>query len=433
MFKKFLGMVLSVGAIAACTNKELPQGTRHPLFEPKFEQTNIVTHQKATQIPTAVYNYQWAQTGINGAHLGNNLAAPTNLKKVWTADFGDGSSEADILLATPIIIGQMVIAEDSNATVSAFNLADGSRIWRQKLKPQNANEKKSTLKSAGLAASGNTIFAATGYGVIYALKADTGEILWQYSVQTPVRSAPTVCGQTLYVLTVDNKILALNTADGSLSWQYNISAEDTLWAGSAAPACSAEKNMLVTGFSNGEVQAFNAGIGFPLWTLSLINTDTADFKTEINALKAAPVIDESYVFATGNELTAAADARTGDRVWAQNIGGSNMPWVVGPYVYITSADNKLYALNKKNGQILWSVDLAALDEDFDEDSRFFAPIMLSSKILAANSNGNVYAFSAEDGALLYQMSLNKDLAAAPIFANGYLIFMTDNAKLVAYQ
>lgn len=441
MFTKpnLYGLFLLTALLSSCgifsSDKKLPSGTRISVLSASSAVDYAEKSIPAADIPATANLASWSQTGGNATHNIGNVKTNSNMQKIWQQSFGKGSSKRNLLLSSPVIYRQMVFAQDVNGTVSAFSLVDGSKLWKQKLKPNSKFENENGLNGAGLAVDGNGVYAAAGFGSIFALDAKSGDVLWRNDLNAPLRTAPTICSDKLLVQTLDNRLLALSTKNGEEVWKYNISAEDTVLAGSSAPACSPEKNFAVAGFSNGDIQAFNADIGYPAWTVALIDSSQSNLSTAINSIKASPVIDGDTVYAIGhNDLLAAINYRTGEIIWKQQIGGTNMPWIAGNYLFVLSNNHELLALNKLNGNILWSASLLN-DYDLDERSDIYlsGPIMANNQLLITSSDGTVYAVSPLNGKILNQISFKSSIPTAPIAADKTVVFVTDDAELIAYK
>lgn len=441
MFTKpnLYGLLLITALLSSCgifsSDKKLPSGTRISVLSASSAVDYAETTIPATEIPTAANLASWSQTGGNATHNIGNIKAHDNMQKLWEQNFGKGGSKRNLLLSSPVIYHNTVFAQDVKGTVSAFSLIDGTKIWKQKLKPNSKFENENALNGAGLAADNNGVYVAAGFGSVFALNPESGTVLWRKNLDTPLRTAPTVCADKLLIQTLDNRLLALNTQNGEEVWKYNISAEDTVLAGSSAPACSDEKNFAVAGFSNGDIQAFNADIGYPAWTVALVDSAQSGLSTAINSVKASPVIDGDTVYTIGhNDLLAAVNYRTGEIIWKQQIGGTNMPWIAGNNLFILSNNHELLALNKHTGVVLWS---APLLNDYNLDKRsdvyLSGPIMVNSQLLITSSDGAIYTVSPLNGKILNKISLKSSIPSAPIAADKTVVFVTDDAELIAYK
>lgn len=435
--QKIVGLfccVLVIATISGCSSKKvLPQGKRVSVLAPTATvKPEVANGQAQIKIPAATANSLWLQTDYNSAHITPNLKVSPKFEKQWSANFGKGASKREILMSTPLIVDGKVYTLDVDGLISAFNLKNGESLWYTELKPQNKYVKDTALKGIGIAYDNGTIYATTGYGDVYAVNAKNGEQLWSKSLNFPVRIAPMIAKGKVFVQSVDNKFFALDAKNGEILWKYDIMLENTTLVGGSVPAYLETLNMVVAGFSSGELQTFNASLGSPLWSDILISNRQAYSSTFLNTIKASPIVEGEtiYAFSNGNILTAI-DARTGLRNWEKELGGKTTPLLAGNVLYVISNDRDLLAINKNNGNILWSKAL-----DFGEkpnDVVASAPIMLSNRLVIALSNGHVFTYDPKNGELLSSVDLDEELNSAPIAADEYIVFVTSKAKLLVYK
>lgn len=434
-----LGLLIFTTAVSACglfsDNKVLPTGERKAVLTRENYSAETSDFTVLSNITEAVSKKEWTQTGGTSDHVMGNIAVAEDMRQIWTAKFGKGVSKRSFLLAQPVVFDDIVYAQDVQGTVFAFDLANGRKIWKQKLKPLTENEESNGSNGSGLAVDDYAVYAVTGFGSVFALDRKTGAQLWRFDVNTPLRTAPTVCAGKLYVQGLDNSLYALKATEGHQVWKYNISAEDTVLAGGASPACLPKKNFLAAGFSNGELQAFNADIGYPLWNVLLIDNSQINLSTDINAVKGAPVIDNEIIYAVGNNnFLAAVDYRTGEIKWQQKIGSMTMPWLAGKYLFVLDNNHELSAVDKNTGQKLWRTRLL---EEYAVEERIsvylHGPVMLNGKLFIAASNGMVYVVSPENGSVVKTQNIGKDLPFGPIAADHTVVFTTNDAELIAFQ
>lgn len=430
--KKILPLCLMAVLAACASKKDIPQGKRISVIDaPVLSEQNF--SKKDFALSKATTLEKWTQVGSNERHLNQNLSLSAEPQKIWTIDFGSGSSKRNLLLAAPVIQNGIIYTQDVNGTVRAFDLKKGAQLFKQKLSPLNENDSETGLNGVGLALGTKNLYALTGFGGVFALNSSNGNITWRQDLGKPIRTQPTLANGILYVETIDNQLLAFEASTGSEMWRYNISAEDTIYAGGVSPVADETKQVVITAFSNGELQAFNAKIGYPIWSQNLINTRFTP--SAIHALKASPVIDEHIVYAAGsNDQTIAADVETGEIIWQMPVGGMSTPLVDKEVVFLVSNSYELLALDKKTGHILWQTPL--LDDMSHKDRHtvhIFSPLLINGKLLVATSNGWLLHFNPKTGAFLSEDYAGEDLAVGPIAVNGYLILTTKNAKLIGFK
>ena len=430
----FCGLLCSTAFLSACSgDKVLPKGTRISVLEQVASiKPDVANGAGKIQIAGETGNTSWLQTDMNAQHIMPNAKVGSGFVRQWKTDFGKGSSKREFLISKPLIKDQVVYTLDADAELRAFSIKDGEKLWGVELMASNRRVSDTAIKGAGLAADGNEIYVTTGFGVVVAVSAKDGTKLWEQDIHAPLRIAPTVAGGKVFVQSVDNKFFALDKSTGEILWDYDIALEETTMVGGAVAAYSPKADVVVTGFSNGEIQAFNAAYGSPLWSDFLVTNRQAYSSTFLHTIKAAPVIDGQtvYVFGSGDVLVAL-DLYGGTRKWEKEIGGQQTPFVSGNTLFVVSNNNELIALDKENGDVLWSKAIELRGKASEVFA--YAPVILNSQVVVALSNGIVHIFNPKTGDLVNSVDLDEKINSAPIAADGYVIFTTANAKLLAYQ
>lgn len=429
-----ISCLFSVAVLSACSNdKVLPKGTRISILDQiSTVKPDVAPEDIKIIVPEASSVGEWLQTDMNAQHKSTNLKAGTSFAKVWSASFGKGNSKRDFLISKPLVKGQVVYTLDAAGMLTAFNLKDGEKIWSEKLMAKNKYIGDTAVKGVGLAMDGNVIYVTTGFGVVVAANAEDGSKIWEQDLKSPLRIAPMVAADKVFVQSVDNKFYALNKDSGEVLWDYDIAMEDTTMVGGAVAAYSPELEVAINGFSNGEIQAFNAVFGSPLWSDILIANRQAYSSTFLHTVKASPVIDGETAYVLGSaDVLAAVDIRSGMRKWDKEIGGVNTPLLIENTLYVVTNGNELVALDKETGDVLWSgaIELSGKSSEI----MVYAPLMVNGQIWVTTSNGHVLAYEPTTGKLLKNIDLDEDLNSAPIVAGEYILFVTEDADLLAYK
>ena len=423
-------------ATSCAQDKKLPVGERLSILD-DFEQKLVVSNNKITNIPAPYVNSSWAQAGVNTHHIIGNLKAGFDLVEQWGENFGKGVNKRDILLPSPVVKNNKIFVMDSKGVVSAFSLVDGKHLWKNELSAKNNSFKDAKSKASGLAVDENTLYATTGFGGVFAMNTETGQPKWRISLESPIRIAPAITDNKILVQTVDNSLYALDKNTGKEIWRFNVAHEDTVIAGGAVPAYDAENNVVVAGFSNGEIVVLNATVGTPLWTSMLVSNDQVSSTTEINTIGSYPIVEEGTIYAISNSNTLVSlDMRTGDKLWEKEIGSMQNMLLVGDYLFIISNKNVLFAVEKYSGDIMWSVNAKEyLDEEDYNDAEIYAapPLMLNGQILLAFSNGKVLKFDASKGTLIAKTDLGTDISNGILAANEMVITVTDSADVIVFK
>lgn len=387
------------------------------------------------KLPQPYMNKKWSQTGGNSLHLMGHLKAGEKLKEAWDICFGEGSSKRDYLIAEPIIAYNVVFAIDAEGVVSAYRLDNGDRIWKKRLKPAVKGDNSAAMKGAGLAEYNKRIYATTGFGGVFTLDMMSGREIWRRDYEMPIRIAPTVNSNYVFVQTFDNTLIALNSESGEELWKNEMDFENTTLVGGASPAYNPDMDVLIAAFSNGELRAFKASTGTPLWADMLISHKRTNSLSNITAIKANPIIDGDKVFAVGyNSVLTAIDLRTGARIWEREMGSSNQPWIAGEYLFVLTNDFDLLAIEKNSGKIVWNTTIPNGEEGESKSGVFGSgPLLASNRLLVATSNGYIFSVSPYTGEIMSYVSISDGVELAPIMARGMTLFTTNEADILAYK
>ncbi len=433
---KSLCTCLMVLSVASCAQeKKLPIGERISILDNASDEILAGT-QQIKNIPSARIVSEWNQNGVNSNHIVGNIKANFNLKAVWTESFGKGINKRDLLLAAPVVGGKNIYVMDTKGKVSAYNLQNGDKLWENILTANIGGFKETKSRASGLAYEGNKIYATTGFGGVYAMNATTGEPLWRKIMESPIRIAPTVTNKMLLVQTVDNRLFALDKNTGQEIWRFGVAHEDTVIAGGASPAYDAEENIVVAGFSNGEIVVLNATLGTPLWSQMLVSNKQARSTTEINTIGSYPIVEEGVIYATSNsDMMVALDMRTGDKLWEKEIGAMQNMLLAGDYIFVISNRNVLYAIEKYSGDAVWSLDIREYLNEEESKAAVYAssPLMLNGQILLAFSNGKILKVDSKNGQVVAKTELERDISNGLISAQQKVLAISDDADIIVFE
>lgn len=429
----FACVVCALTVVSCSSKKDIPQGNRISVWEQaSVVKPDVANGASMVKIDSAKDNEKWWQVDANAGHIIPHVNTTLKFEKQWSSRFGSGRSKRDMLLSRPLISGTVVYTLDAEGILGAYNLKDGENIWRVELVAENSNISDTALKGAGLATDGENIYVTTGFGSVVAVKAKDGAKVWENSLRTPIRIAPVIADNKIFVQSADNHFFTMNAKDGELLWDYDIAMENTMIVGGATAAYCKALDVVLIGFSNGDIQAFNASLGTPLWTDSMVSNRQAYSSTYLHSIKASPVVEGETAYVLGNaDVMAAIDIRNGSRIWEKEVGGIATPLLSGNTLFAVSNDNDLLAIDKKNGNILWATPIELGGKSTEVTP--FSPILLNNQLVVTLSNGRVITYNPKDGKKINVVELDENLNSAPIAAQGYVIFVTDKAKLLAYK
>jgi outer membrane protein assembly factor BamB len=382
--------------------------------------------------PAAVTMADWSQPGGTADNTPINAGGTAVLQQAWRADLGQGTNSHTQIAAPPVIADGRLYFLDADHRVHAVDASDGHRIWNESLRPRGSRDR--VARGGGVAVSGGRVFVTTGFGFLVALDAATGEEVWRADGGAPFHSAPTVAGGRVYAITNDSELIAFEAGTGDVAWNYQAIAEPARIL--SAPSVAIDNDTVVAPFASGEVVALISANGRRLWTDSLSRTGRLTSLSAINDIAGRPAVDNGIVYAVSHSgVLAAIDLRTGQRVWARAFASTQTPWVAGDVLYAVSVDGELTAFDRATGNVYWVQQLRRYQHENDHTGRvaWAGPIMVGSRLVLANSLGQVIAVSPENGQTVATADVDQPVFIPPVTANGNIYVVTDKARLVVFQ
>jgi outer membrane protein assembly factor BamB len=382
-------------------------------------------------LPAPVLNAEWSQPSGNASHAMRPVELENTLSKVWDVSIGSGSGTERRLLNGPVAGEGKVFSVDAEGLVSAFSLKDGERVWEADTKPEDGAYQPF---GGGIAYNAGKLFVTTSGAQVLCLDAKSGKVLWKNSVSAPVRSSPTVHEGKVYAVTINNQLDVFEEETGKILWSHNGIMESAGLLGGASVA--AQGGVAIIPYSSGEVFALRAENGYPLWSETLASYHRLDSVSSLAHIKARPVIDKGMVIliSHGGKISAL-DLRNGQNIWHKEVSGIRSPAVAGGYIFFLTADNDLVCLTQDKGLVVWAKQLPKYegDETKAEKVLWAGPVLAGDRVVVSGSNGEARFFSVKDGSEVGKLPLPSRTTLSPIIVEKTLIFLTDNAELVAFR
>lgn len=387
----------------------------------------------AVRLPKPFSNPDWPQPGGLPNHAMHHLSAKGELKVLWTTDIGSGSSNDAQLIASPVVDEKRVFTLDTDRRVQAMDAASGEVLWRVRLEPRNEGD-DDDMTSGGIALAAGRLYVTTGFAEVFALDASNGKEIWRRTMNGPMRAAPTIFKGRVFVVTIANETHALDSRDGRTLWSHVGIAESAGLLGGASPA--AEGSVVITSYSSGEIVALRIENGRVIWSDSLTALRRTDPVSTLAHIRGRTVIDRGRVIVSANSgRTVAIDLRTGSRLWEQNIGSADGPWVAGEFIYLLSTEGELVCLARRNGGIRWVRQLQAFKDEKDREDPIYwsGPVLAGDRVLVGGSNGELWSVSPYTGRLLGRIDASGAIYLPVVVARDTVYVLTDDADLIALR
>lgn len=241
--------------------------------------------------------------------------------------------------------------------VYRVDVKTGKAIWRYVIKadPNAPPAFTNAAVSAPPVVSGNTVYAASQNGKLYAINAKSGSLRWSHDFQMEINE-PFMADGLLYIAANfdDSYIYALNPADGSVHARYHIVSPNPLESFATATVAN---DVLYTTTMN-TIQALRLSDGKQIWHAAIDATQNFGTPQLVDGVLyvASSHVSEKTANEPQDSYVYTFNAQTGAKIWQSiDITGFvlSTPSIADGVVYCGSQNGFAYAFNAHSGKLLW--------------------------------------------------------------------------------
>ncbi len=408
------------------------------------------------QLPRSYINDDWSQAGAYPSHAPQHLQGAENLELVWQRRIGKKSDTKGRVMAPPVIAGKRMYVMDSRGTVRSMDLQSGQVYWQKKMQfeeieadkqdrqgmfsggfrgvADRLRDRSSHAYGGGIAVSGGRVYITSGYGYAMALDVNTGEEIWQTLTPTPLHTAPSVADGRVFAVSQDGELIAFDAANGEVIWTFQGIVEPARILSSSAAAIYGE--IVVAPFASGELGAFRVQNGRSIWNDALTRSAGLTALSELNDIAASPAIFDNTVYAISHSgMLVAIDLKTGQRIWARQVGGIHMPWIAGNTIFVVTNDGQVAAVSRADGRVIWVREMRKFKNEKKRKKRiaWAGPVLVSDRLLLVSSAGNIVQLSPQTGETLNEIKFKDRFFIPPVVAGGVAYLVSDKARVYALK
>ena len=113
-------------------------------------------------------------------------------------------------------------------------------------------------------------------------------------------------------------------------------------------------NYIYTGFSSGEVVKINKQTNKLIWSTDVFKGTNLTGGNPVVDIIAHVGVDKNFVYAGGlGDAFCKINSGNGNKVWCLDIPVATDFIMVDDFIFVVGADNYLYAINSKEGNVYW--------------------------------------------------------------------------------
>lgn len=346
----------------------------------------------------------------HGSHALQGVADtsfPDALEVLWRVEAGAP------LRQPPVALDGRVFAATAHGGILAADL-EGRLLWRVDLADvaQDRTPSARMRIEAPPVAFNHKVFVGTDGGILTALDADTGAVLWRADIDGPIRGAPNYLPDRGHVVVIeqDRGVLSCFDAEsGEIQWRTQaVDRSD------GSPATSGDF----------------AVYGSCASALHVVATETGahlrDIKIENGGGQVAGGVAVAGGFAYAgvrDGRVMRADIEAGTFLWTTEISEDEVfstPAVRDDWVVVSSYDGFVHGLDRSSGDVRWRRDLVGVPS---------SPVIAGDKVIIA-ADGILFLLRLEDGAQVWEMPLSDEISG-PAVLPGMIIVGGEDGVLTA--
>jgi len=343
-----------------------------------------------------------------------DLVAEIGVTTLWSKEVGKGSEKRRLALAPAYQGGRLFVA-DADGMVSALSAGDGRVLWQHET---------GLPLSGGPEVSGDRLYLGSSNGDVVALSSADGAEIWRAQVDSEVLSVPKAASDTLVVHTLDDGIYGLDITTGERRWAFGYRAPILTLRGSSTPVISGQ--FAVVGVSDGKLVKLDLADGVPVWETTVTPPRGRSELERIADLDATPqLVGNTLYVCTFNGDLAAVDLGGGSALWRRELSCNAGLTVADDTIYVTDSDDRVWAAKSGDGAGIWKQEALRY-------RRLSAPAVIGDWVAVGDLDGMVHWLSRRDGRIVAREDIaDGPISARPLVAEGRVFVYGDDGTLAA--
>lgn len=351
------------------------------------------------------------------------IAKPIAGRVVWTARNGGGGALPFSLWGSsegvqfPLAIaakGDRFVVADDAGVVQALAADNGRVLWRGEV---------GAKLGAGVGSDGRYAAVVTRDNELVVL--DAGKALWRKTLATGVRTAPLVAGERVFVLTLDRQVLAFDVLDGRRLWDLRRPGDPLTLSQSGVLA--AYQDTLVVG-QGARLAGVDPLRGTLRWEATVANPRGTN-EVERLADLVGPVMRSGELLCVRafQAAVGCVNAARGSTAWSRNAGGTQGLGGDAQMVYGVDGTDRITAWKTANGDVAWNAEQFL-------NRKLSAPLALGETVLVGDSEGYVHFVSRDSGKTVLRLSTDgSPIVGTPVALGTTVLVATRKGGLFALR
>ena len=134
-----------------------------------------------------------------------------------------------------------------------------------------------------------------------------------------------------------------------------------------------------------------------LWKQSSVNIEQSETSNSFSDIDANPVILKNIIIiASTSGKVFAINKKNGNLVWEQYLNTTQTPLVNGNSIFLVHNNKDLINLDLKNGKIRWISEIAK-EYSNENNNIWLNPVLINNKLVTVGGNKSLIIFNPYNG------------------------------------
>lgn len=307
------------------------------------------------------------------------------------------------------------VAVDPATGIAVLGTRDG---WLHALRPDGtiAWEHRAAGDLGPPAIDGDTVYAGSSDGRLYAIAIATGKERWRYQAEEDLSTRPAVHEGAVYVASQQDTVFCVDATTGAWRWHHRREGKAQGFTIFGAASVVAGPEAVYGAYSDGFAAALDPKTGAVRWERRVSPAGTP---ADVDAL----ALDGTRLYAAAySGAVLALDARTGQTLWTYEAPGATQLALAGGVV-VAVTTSSVIALSPVDGGAVWTTPLGGAPAG--------APVAAGKWLLVPAGRGGLRWIELASGRTLRVFDPGTGVSGAPATSGTRVYVLSNGGDLFA--
>ncbi|AHN24788.1 outer membrane protein assembly factor BamB [Gilliamella apicola] len=346
-----------------------------------------------------------------------------SIQQIWR-NSTSGNTQIYSLLG-PASYDNTVYVASRSGQVKAIDLSSGNTIWDVNLSQSTFFSSKTALFSGGVSVDDKYVYIGSERAVVYALDRSNGKVVWEKKVNGEVLARPVSSEDKLIIHTANGILQGLNRNTGEALWDITLDVPSLSLRGNSTP--TVVHGAAIIGDDSGRVNAYYINDGQLIWQQRISQPTGSTEIAKLNDVDSTPIVEGNLVYSVGyNGYVAALDLSNGQVVWRKQLGSTHSFAVDSEQIFVVDQDDNVQAITKKGGALDWT-------QSGFSHRQLTDPVIYQNYIIVGDFEGYLYLLNKDSGEIVAKTQVSSSgLISRPLIVDNKIIVQAKNGDIYAF-